>query len=74
MGLYARKAEEMGITTVMVTLIPEIGERLKIPRTLYVPFRLGRPCGEPFDLETRRKVVEKMLILALSPSGTHGTY
>ncbi len=58
----------------MLTQIPEIGKKLQIPRTLHVPFRIGRPCGEPFDMETREHVVKKMLALASTPSGTHATY
>ena len=39
----------------MVTLLPDITEKVGVPRILHVPFKLGRPCGEPFDFDTRKK-------------------
>lgn len=58
----------------MVTLMPDVTRAAKIPRTLHVPFFLGRPCGEPFDFETRRRVVRQLLDLALQPIETMAVY
>jgi hypothetical protein len=58
----------------MVTLLPEVSEKAKIPRSLHVPFKLGRPCGEPFDYATREKVVKQLLLLAEKPAGTIEKY
>ncbi|MEI2358844.1 hypothetical protein [Mesobacillus zeae] len=63
-----------GIVTVMVTLLPEVTAKANVPRSLHVPFRLGRPLGEPFDFETRKKVVKKLLDVAAMPSGSHEKY
>jgi hypothetical protein len=54
----------------MVTLLPDVTEKAKVPRVLHVPFRLGRPMGEPFDYETRREVVKQLLEVSSMPSGT----
>ncbi|WP_342431001.1 hypothetical protein [Neobacillus sp. FSL H8-0543] len=58
----------------MISLIPGIAEKLNIPRTLMVPFKLGRTCGEPFDYETREKVVYQMLELSNEHTGTINSY
>ncbi|WP_088104090.1 hypothetical protein [Halalkalibacter urbisdiaboli] len=58
----------------MITLIPGIVEKAKIPRSLQVPFRLGRPCGEPFDMETRIHVLNQLLEVAKQPPGTNTLY
>lgn len=74
LGLYARALEEAGIATAMVTLLPDVTEKVGAPRTLQVPFKLGRPCGEPFDSETRQKVVDQLVQLLTKPSGTRLDY
>lgn len=74
LGLYARALEKEGIVTAMVTILPDITEKLGVPRTLHVPFKLGRPCGEPFDFKTREKVVNQLLQLIEKPTGTMVEY
>ncbi|GKW46294.1 hypothetical protein NCCP2050_19860 [Planococcus sp. NCCP-2050] len=74
LGLYARALEERGTATAMITILPEVTDAVGVPRTMHVPFKLGRPCGEPFDFETRKKVVDQLLALALKPSGTRIEY
>lgn len=58
----------------MITILPEVTDAVGVPRTLQVPFKLGRPCGEPFDFDTRKKVIEQLLALALKPAGTRRAY
>lgn len=74
LGLYARALEASKIPTAMVTLFPEITDKVGAPRTLHVPFKMGRPCGEPFDFETRKRVVDQLLQLLARSSGTRATY
>ncbi|MDQ0428581.1 hypothetical protein QOZ98_001407 [Planomicrobium stackebrandtii] len=74
LGLYARALEASHIPTAMVTLFPEITDKVGAPRTLHVPFKMGRPCGEPFDFETRGKVVDQLLELLTLPSGSREKY
>jgi hypothetical protein len=58
----------------MVSIFPEVTDKVGAPRTLHVPFKMGRPCGEPFDFETRKKVLKQLLGLALMPAGTRMVY
>lgn len=74
LGLYARALEASNIPTAMVTLFPEITEKVGAPRTLHVPFKMGRPCGEPFDFDTRKRVVDQLLQLLARSSGMRATY
>lgn len=74
LGLYARALEASKIPTAMVTLFPEITDKVGAPRTLHVPFKMGRPCGEPFDFDTRKRVVDQLLQLLARSSGTRATY
>ncbi|TWT09311.1 hypothetical protein [Planomicrobium sp. CPCC 101079] len=58
----------------MISLFPDVTDKVGAPRTLHVPFKMGRPCGEPFDFETRTRVLKQLLELALLPSGTRLIY
>ena len=46
-GLVQSIIEKSGISTVSITLLPEITERVRPPRTLSVDRPLGYPLGEP---------------------------
>jgi hypothetical protein len=46
-GLIQRAIEYAGITTVSISLLREITEKILPPRALFVPFPLGYPLGEP---------------------------
>ncbi len=54
-GLIQRAIEYAGISTVSISLLREITEKIRPPRALFVPFSLGYPLGEPDnpDLQTR---------------------
>jgi hypothetical protein len=54
-GLIASIIEKAGIPTVTLSLLREVAEAVKAPRTLFVPFPLGYPLGRPDDpaLQTR---------------------
>ena len=54
-GLIQRAIESQGITTVSVSLLREITEKIRPPRALFVPYPLGYPLGAPYDtmLQTR---------------------
>lgn len=54
-GLIQRAIEYAGITTVSISLLREITEKIRPPRALFVPFPLGYSLGEPNnpDLQTR---------------------
>ena len=54
-GLIQRAIEYASMTTVSISLLREITEKIRPPRALFVPFPLGYPLGEPNnpDLQTR---------------------
>ncbi|WP_106532458.1 hypothetical protein [Planomicrobium soli] len=58
----------------MISLFPDVTDKVGAPRTLHVPFKMGRPCGEPFDFDTRKKVLQQLLALALMPAGSRIAY
>jgi hypothetical protein len=49
--------EEEGIATVAIALIRPQAENTKPPRTLWVPFELGRPFGPPSDAAFQKRVL-----------------
>ena len=53
----------------ILALIRDHAERLQPPRSLYVPFPLGRPLGKPNDAAFQRSVVEAALALTSDPEG-----
>ena len=63
MSLVARYLEANGIPTVIIGTARDIVEYCGVPRFLFVDFPLGSPCGEPFNEEMQRAIVEKGLSL-----------
>ena len=63
MGLVAAELERRGIVTAGISLMPEITRAVGQPRTLIVPFGLGRPFGAPGDSEGQRSVLRALLAL-----------
>jgi len=55
--------EQYGITTIVVGLIRLHLEKMLPPRSLWVPFELGRPLGAPNDSVQQRQVLLKALQL-----------
>ena len=62
-GLIQRAIEEVGISTVSITLVKSITEQVKPPRALAVPYRFGYPLGEPNNPSLQRKVIHAALEL-----------
>ena len=61
--------ERDGIATTQVSLIREHSERMRPPRALWVPFELGRPFGEPGDIDFQKRVIRATLALLQARSG-----
>ncbi len=55
--------EEQGIPTANISLIRHHTEKVKPPRSLWVPFELGRPLGVPDNKEFQKKVLFSLLNL-----------
>jgi hypothetical protein len=56
-GLIQGFIEEAGIPTVGISLLKEVSLRVAPTRTLWVPFPMGFPMGEPLSPETQTKVL-----------------
>ncbi len=62
-GLVAAELERRGISTVAVALLRMVAEKVRPPRTLFVPFRHGLPLGRPDDPPGQLRVIEAALAL-----------
>ena len=56
-GLIASVIEKAGIPTVALSLLREVAEKVKAPRTLFVPFPLGYPLGQPDDPQLQTRII-----------------
>lgn len=68
-GLIQRAIEEVGISTVSISLVENIAKRVKPPRALLVPYRLGHPLGEPNNPTLQHALIAEALAL-LQDEGT----
>jgi hypothetical protein len=67
-GLIASIIEKAGIPTVALSLLLEVAEKVKGPRTLFVPFPLGYPLGRPDDPALQTRIILAALkLLGESP-------
>ncbi|MBT3701183.1 MAG: hypothetical protein HOG12_06670 [Alphaproteobacteria bacterium] len=55
--------EEEGIATTIISLIRVHSEQVRPPRSLFVPFELGRPLGAPNDPAMQKQVLKAALDL-----------
>lgn len=62
-GLIQRAIEYAGITTVSISLLREITEKIKPPRALFVPYPLGHPLGEPNDSTLQTRIIRTAFAL-----------
>ena len=62
-GLIQRCIEYAGITTVSISLLCEITEKIRPPRALFVPFPLGYPLGEPNNSELQMRIMRSAFAL-----------
>lgn len=57
-SLVARHLEANGISTVVIAAARDIVESVAVPRLLFVDFPLGSPCGEPWNADQQRDILE----------------
>ena len=62
-GLVQGALESAGVVTTGISLMPEISERVGVPRFLAVPHPLGYPLGRPGDAELQRRILLSALEL-----------
>jgi hypothetical protein len=62
-GLIQRALEYAGLTTVSLSLLREITEKIRPPRALLVPFPLGYPLGAPDNAGLQMRVLRAAFAL-----------
>jgi hypothetical protein len=62
-GLIAGIIEKRGIPTVCLSLLREVSEKVLPPRTLFVPYPMGSPLGEPGNPDLQNRVIRAALDL-----------
>lgn len=62
-GLISSVIEKTGIPTVGLSLLREVTERVRPPRSLFVPFALGYPLGRPREPLLQRQILRSALHL-----------
>ena len=70
--MLARRIEDAGIPTVIVTMMPLTATELVTPRIVGVEFPFGHPFGMPHDRRTQRFVLETSLTV-LAGAAAPGT-
>lgn len=62
-ALVQRAVEEVGISTVSITLVESIARRVKPPRALLVPYAFGNSLGEPNNPTLQHEIIAEALAL-----------
>ena len=62
-GLIQRVIEHAGISTVSISLLREITEKIRPPRALFVPYPLGYPLGEPNNAALQTRIMQSAFAL-----------
>jgi hypothetical protein len=60
-GLIQAEIERNNIATVSISLLKEVTNVIKPPRSLFVPFKMGFPLGEPNNVELQTSVIKQGL-------------
>src|SRR5215467_2814847 len=60
-GLIASVIEKSGIPTICLSLLREVAEKVRAPRTLFVPFPIGYPLGAPDQPELQHSIIRAVL-------------
>ena len=73
MSLVARHLEENGIPTVTIATARDIVETCGVARLVHTDYPLGNPCGQPFNPEEQRQIIDlamDLLETAVAPQTT----
>ena len=62
-GLVQAAIEREGIATVSITLLREVADAIRPPRSLFVPYPMGYPLGEPHNPELQHRIIAAALRL-----------
>jgi D-proline reductase (dithiol) PrdB len=63
-GIIARALEARGLPTVSTSVLWEMSEAVKPPRTFFLDFPLGCPAGKPFAAEQQRDILRSVFVRA----------
>lgn len=61
MGLVQRAIEAEGIPTVGISLLREVTEKVRPPRTLFLRYPFGQPLGEALNIAQQRTILLDVL-------------
>ncbi|GAC1325754.1 MAG: hypothetical protein NVSMB2_24490 [Chloroflexota bacterium] len=71
-GLIQGAIEQAGISTISITVRPEVTLNMQVPRAAYVRFPTGNPVGEPHKRHQQRAILRGVLqaLEAIEQPGT----
>jgi hypothetical protein len=67
-GLVQRVLEASGISTVALSMIPDLTRAVGVPRLAGISYPFGRPLGSPHDADSQRAVLRATLEVLASAS------
>ena len=67
--MLARVFEAAGLVTVIIAMVREHVEKVKPPRSLYVPYPFGFALGKPNEPELQHRIIAAALELTEKPQG-----
>ena len=57
MGLIQRAIEAEGIPTVGISILKEVTEKVRPPRSVFLRYPFGHPLGEAFEMKQQRTIL-----------------
>ncbi len=60
-GLVQRQIESQGISTVGISIVREISEKVKPPRTYFLRYPFGHAMGELFNIKQQETIFKDCL-------------
>lgn len=57
MGLVQRAIEAEGIPTIGISILKEVTEKVRPPRSMFLRYPFGHPLGEAFNIAQQRTIL-----------------
>ena len=61
MGLVQRAIEAEGIQTIGISILKEVTEKVRPPRSVFLRYPFGHPLGEAFNVAQQRTILRDAL-------------
>lgn len=61
MGLVQRAIEAEGIPTIGISILKEVTEKVRPPRSVFLRYPFGHPLGEAFNVAQQRTILRDAL-------------